>query len=633
MSINEITLKPVRDLLEANFFIPSYQRGYRWTARLVEDLLSDLDDFFRSSNEGFYYLQPLVIKPKGKFPDDYFLERIKKERALVVIKPFLKKNVSYEVIDGQQRLTTLFILLKVLNVDEKIFSLSYETRPGSQKYLNKLDKSEAENNIDYYFIHEAKKSIIDWLDKNKPNKSERLKFYKNLLDRVHFIWYEVADEDDSIDVFTRLNLGKISLTNAELIKALFLNSSNFGKNGTEETIQLWQREIAYEWDTIEQTLQNEEFWYFLNNSKAESSDTRIDFIFDLVADQTESIVANNDQYKTFRYFYSKFHDANDQNIVFKNQWKEIKRCFLMLCEWYNDSELYHYVGFWLVDPKNKVIELKKEWEAVGNNKATFIEWLKAKIYNKLSRIWNSENNKQRGEEINKRTFSPVLLFHNIQTIINQNKQTNDQQIGYRLSPLNRFPFYLYKLENWDIEHVNSLTDNKLEKPEDQATWLKNVRWFVDEATQEEIDDFIGRSKNNVPSESKQSLHERFEALRSKCCLKTDNRWDEDEKNSLRNYVLLDSSTNRSYKNQIFPVKRKIIMAIDSGIPNEFTEKTVHRKFVPPCTKLVFMKYFSEKPDTADAINYWTKEDADWYLTDIKKCLDKIKPLEKETNNG
>ena len=141
-----------------------------------------------------------------------------------------------------------------------------------------------------------------------------------------------------------------------------------------------------------------------------------------------------------------------------------------------------------------------------------------------------------------------------------------------MSPLNRFPFYLYKLESWDIEHVNSLTDNKLEKTEDQATWLKNVRWFVDEATQEEIDDFIGRSKNNVPSESKQSLHERFEALRSKCCLKTDNRWDEDEKNSLRNYVLLDSSTNRSYKNQIFPVKRKIIMAIDSGIPNEFTEK-------------------------------------------------------------
>lgn len=630
MSINEITLKPVKDLLEANFFIPSYQRGYRWTPRLVEDLLNDLNDFSISGEEGFYYLQPLVIKRIEKYADDKLLEEIKKQKTILDIKSLIHNNVSYEVIDGQQRLTTLFILLKVLNVDEKIFSLSYETRPGSKEYLNNLDESEAENNIDYYFIHEAKKTIVDWLNKKNPDKS---KFYKDLLDRVQFIWYEVAKNDDPIDVFTRLNLGKISLTNAELIKALFLNSSNFGKSGTEETIQLWQREIAYEWDTIEQTLQNEEFWYFLNNRKAEKSDTRIDFIFDLVANQTESNVVNNDQYKTFRYFYSKFHDAADQNKVFKNQWKEIKRCFLMLCEWYNDLELYHYVGFWLVDPKNMVKELKKEWEAVGNNKAKFIEWLKTKIYNKLLRIWNSEINNQRGEEINKRTFSPILLFHNIQTVINQNKQTDDQRIGYRLSPLNRFPFYLYKLESWDIEHVNSLTDNKLEKTEDQATWLKNVRWFVNKEIQKDIDDFIDKSRNNAPSENKQLLQEEFEELRSKCCLKTDNSWDEDEKNSLRNYVLLDSSTNRSYKNQIFPVKRKIIMAIDSGIPNEFTEETVRRKFVPPCTKLVFMKYFSEKPDTADDINYWTKEDAAWYLKDIEKCLDRIKPLGKETNNG
>ena len=35
MSTNEIKLKPVRDLLDANFFIPSYQRGYRWTARWI----------------------------------------------------------------------------------------------------------------------------------------------------------------------------------------------------------------------------------------------------------------------------------------------------------------------------------------------------------------------------------------------------------------------------------------------------------------------------------------------------------------------------------------------------------------------------------------------------------------------
>lgn len=66
------------------------------------------------------------------------------------------------------------------------------------------------------------------------------------------------------------------------------------------------------------------------------------------------------------------------------------------------------------------------------------------------------------------------------------------------------------------------------------------------------------------------------------------------------------------------------MAVDSGIPNQFTE-TVKRKFVPLCTKLVFMKFFSKKPNTAEDINYWTKDDAEWYLADIKRCLAQIKP--------
>lgn len=626
MSTNEIKLKPVRDLLDANFFIPSYQRGYRWTARLVEDLLDDLYDLFSSGNEGFYCLQPLVIKRVRKYADDDLLEKIKRRNTLLEIKSLIQHNVSYEVIDGQQRLTTLFILLKVLNVDERIFSISYKTRLKSEEYLSKLGESEAENNIDYYFINEAKKKIVNWLNNSNLDKS---KFHKNILDRVQFIWYEITN-DNPINVFTRLNLGKISLTNAELIKALFLNSSNFGKNGADDVVQLRQREIAYEWDNIEQTLQNEEFWYFLNHSKAEKSDTRIDFIFDLVAGLKESDVGNYNQYNTFRYFYSEFQNSDDKYEEFTTQWEKIKKCFLMLCEWYNDSELYHYIGFWLDQPRNEVKELKGKWETAGNNKLKFIEWLKEDIYNQLSGILKkvTEKEKQPELEIDKRVFRPILLFHNIQSIINQYEQPDNRRLRYRLSPINRFPFYLYKLENWDIEHVNSLTDNKLEKLDDQKTWLKNVKWFVDEQTQTEIEDFLQNAENSYQPGGKQLLMEKFEELRSKCCLKTDNHWEEYEKNSLGNYVLLDSSTNRSYKNQIFPVKRKIVMAIDSGIPNEFTGETVHRKFVPPCTKLVFMKYFSEKPNTAEDINYWTKEDANWYLADIKKCLDKIKPVKK-----
>lgn len=299
----------------------------------------------------------------------------------------------------------------------------------------------------------------------------------------------------------------------------------------------------------------------------------------------------------------------------------------MLCEWYNDSELYHYVGFWLDDTPQKSIkklkQLKENWKRSDTNKKKFVEELKKDIYGQLSNILEKESNRNPNENFDKKVFRPILLFHNIQTIINQNELHANEQIEYSFNLINRFPFYLYKLENWDIEHINSLTDNKMEKLKTQQDWLRNVQWFINDKTvKNKIEDFL--KLDDSKNQDKQDLMKRFEKLRSECSLKTDNHWEENEKNSLKNYVLLDASTNRMYKNEIFPVKQKIVMAVDSGIPNQFTE-TVKRKFVPLCTKLVFMKFFSKKPNTAEDINYWTKDDAEWYLADIKRCLAQIKP--------
>ena len=67
MSDATIYLKPVNDLLEERFFIPSYQRGYRWKERQVTDLLSDLWEFQSNcqNNEEFYCLQPVVVKQRS----------------------------------------------------------------------------------------------------------------------------------------------------------------------------------------------------------------------------------------------------------------------------------------------------------------------------------------------------------------------------------------------------------------------------------------------------------------------------------------------------------------------------------------------------------------------------------------
>ena len=231
---NKIELKSVNELLGMKFFIPSYQRGYRWTEQQVKDLLNDILEFSQKKKQEseFYCLQPLVVKRKDKD----VLSSIKAATSIEEVETLLKG--FWEVIDGQQRLTTLFIILSVLG-ETSVYSLEYETRNSSKEFLEKIDENKKDDNIDYYHIYQSKQIVTSWLDNNKIDKEG---FKKTLLNKLKFIWYESVDEDP-IKVFTRLNIGKISLTNAELIKALFLNRSNFVEKDSEH-LKLRQQEIA-----------------------------------------------------------------------------------------------------------------------------------------------------------------------------------------------------------------------------------------------------------------------------------------------------------------------------------------------------------------------------------------------------
>jgi CRISPR/Cas system endoribonuclease Cas6 (RAMP superfamily) len=103
MAENTIGLKSVSEILGMNFFIPSYQRGYRWDKQQVEDLLDDIYTFATKKKETekeFYCLQPIVVK---KLKDE--------EKA---INNLDNSKEWYEVIDGQQRLTTIRIILSYL---------------------------------------------------------------------------------------------------------------------------------------------------------------------------------------------------------------------------------------------------------------------------------------------------------------------------------------------------------------------------------------------------------------------------------------------------------------------------------------------------------------------------------------
>ena len=622
MTDNKIELKSVKELLGMKFFIPSYQRGYRWTELQVKDLLNDIWEFSQKKKQEyeFYCLQPLVVKCK----DNDILQKIKEAKSLKEVESLLKG--SWEVIDGQQRLTTIFIILSELK--ENVYSLEYETRKGSKEFLKNIEDNKKYDNIDYYHICQSKQTVSAWLSKDKDkDEDKKSKFKDVLLNNVRFIWYESVDEDP-IKVFTRLNIGKISLTNAELIKALFLNRSNFGGKDAEH-LKLRQQEIASEWDNIEYTLQNDEFWLFLHE-KGYDRPTRIDFIFDLICEQKTLGTFHNigtDDYKTFRYFYEYFKQNEEvqdskQNAKQKTKidicWSKVKDYFQTFKEWFDDLELYHYIGY-LVEYNYSLSGLVSEWHC-SKNKDSFVNYLKAEIKKKIEGCPRLDfQYKEDGND--KGRCKPILLFQNIQTVINQNKNNLSNE-EYKLGVFYKFPFHLYKLENWDVEHINSNTTNDEEDADTQNEWLLNVYLSADDDTQQKI-----RSYFESSNDKKEKL---FEEIKKK--ISQNEEWTPVEKNRIWNYTLLDSSTNRSYGNAIFSGKRRVIIGKDKGLSIAIPkigkdgklqlgeEKKAKSSFVPPCTKQVFMKYYSA---TMSDANYWTEIDAKGYLKDIDDCIKKL----------
>ena len=641
--MNTLELKSIAELQDMAFYIPAYQRGYRWTQQQVKDLLKDILEFSgKKGNASIYCLQPLVIV-KRLSDEDSVMKRIHEAKDLNEVRHLLKEQ--WEVVDGQQRLTTIRLILEVLQ-QPHFYDIEYETRKNSASFLdgimNGIPDSNVKENIDYYYIKQAVNCTNNWL------KGKDIDRFRNvLLHQVKFIWYE-TQENNPKEVFTRLNIGKISLTNAELIKALLLNKSNFPNDGYS-TVRLRQQEIAMEWDVIEYTLQSNEFWLFLNEPGNERS-TRIDFIFDMICQEDmlhckdDQEIQMNGDLKTFRYFNHYFETQKQKEEAIQTIWEKVKEIFQTLQEWFDDKELYHYIGFLICIGKS-VNRIYRQWTRYAT-KSAFRENYLMKAIKESIRYKDIENtvyevDAEVPQEFKggvKQNCRPILLLHNLQTVINQNNVLAENK-KYREGVFYKFPFHLYKSEDWDVEHIDSNTENKLNDIQSQREWLLNAYFGLQGEAFKEIrknikdffEKFTGKNYEQSEDPDKQKArNERFEELRSRIDdLNGNIRLSQIEKNKIWNFALLDSSTNRSYGNAIFPAKRRVIIGKDQG--KRFFPPTVDENgaiveckvqegqssFIPPCTKSVFLKYYNA---ASSDFNTWNKEDAIAYMNNIKDTL-------------
>jgi len=571
MNDSSIRLKPINELLTdeqshpTRFWIPAYQRGYRWTPQQVTQLLEDIREFTRRRNpqpDEFYCLQPLVLK----VTDGYV----------------------YEVVDGQQRLTTLLLILRHFNerLAEKyrqtLFTLNYETRPNLLAFLDEPTEALAKSNVDFFHLFEAIKSIEKWFG-NKGNEVDDIK--SALLNKTKVIWFQLSERDNAVDAFTRLNVGKIPLTNDELIRALFLKRSD----AKETEAAALQFKIAHEWDQLEKALQVDAFWYFLSNQLGQRQN-RIGFLFDLVA-KADGMSEGDDAYGIF-YAYSK--KLNNDKILPEVEWLKIKQAFMVLEEWYEDRTLYHIVGFLI---QQGVGVGKIRWLSGQATKSSF-EWkLREEIFTKITRHEKLDDLSEEAllDQVSEFLYSleyghdsskirSILLLFNLATLL-ENPKSNL-----------RFQFDSFKNEDWDIEHVRSVISTPLERHHERVEWLLLSLGYLETQDMEadlrsEIKAFVKLTQKDADTLSSKV----FDALYIRVLnVFKESDGDESVDNGISNLTLLDRSTNRSYKNAVFAVKRQRILSLDqSGI------------FVPLCTRNVFLKCYSPQVDN---VMFWSIKD-------------------------
>ena len=668
MDNSTIALKPVKDLLGMNFFIPDYQRGYRWTAQQATDLLEDIWTFVQKekSHTEIYCIQPLVVQRKTEDIRSEIQKRVSENAPDFVsqIEKILKG--SWNVVDGQQRLTTIRLILTALG-ESSPYVIDYQTRPGSKVFLCDIENASAQDNanenIDFFHIYHVYKTAKEWLEK-RDDEGRRL-FKTCLLEKVNFIWYQIPDECDAnsrteaISAFTRLNIGKIPLTDAELIKALFLNRTNFSCATAD--LESQQRKIAMDWDRIEYTLQDDAFWLFLHDKKYDKP-TRIDFILDMICQddvfnvyevesyrgKEERIARNNerrkkignDEHQTFRYFYYVFTDKENTitEELLQERWDIVRRYFQIFNEWFHDYKLYHYIGYLttISEDKNLIRTLIKEW---GNSsKESFEKTIKNRIFGILSGnkgFYDLDNfvyeEEYKGQTVSKRKCVPILLLHNIETIVQQNdKLVADDR--YALPNFTKFPFHLYKSENWEVEHIRPNAGDKIQSEPARKLYARLAAQYLpnENGLHVMIDEYLHPDK--YPDRKTT-----FEDVLGKI-LEADQSLPDSDKNKIWNYTLLDGQTNKEYGNVIFPIKRAFLANKERGYKINYKfvgdalntdEKKDEIAFVPPCTRNVFAKFYTDVPN---GLLEWTDKDARAYLEDIKLKLDDYLKIAEVTPN-
>ena len=554
MANNQIKLEPkLVSEIKGTFYVPDYQRGYRWGKDEVLRLLNDIYD----NGKNNYCLQPVVVRRRN--------------------------DGSYELIDGQQRLTTIYLIYRYMkNVNpffnDPAFELDYKTRKDSKDFLQTIDFSKREENIDFWFISNAYETIEKWFQEDKQIRV--LHVFEYFKENVKIIWYEVGEKEDAISLFTRLNIGKIPLTSAELVKAMFLSS-----NGKEENARERQEEISLQWDNMERELHDDSFWYFLTNNLETGYQTRIDLILDLIAEKPEN---NREKYYTF----FKIDEIRKEQSL-NSLWRKIQQTFLILKDWYQNHEFYHKIGYLI---SSETLTLQQIFQkSNGKTKTEFRVSLDDEIRKSINIDGNYADMSYEKPKDYER-ISRLLLLFNVESVRQNGEQTQ------------WFPFDKFKVGekgkvSWTLEHIHAQQSEGLRTQDMWKEWLNLHIPSVGTVSNDTL--LVEDMKKAIEKQIlERSEFGEIQQRVLKCLSKEGNV---EYLHSIANLALLRWDDNAALNNSTFDVKRNRIVEMDK-----------EGRYIPFCTKMIFLKYYTPSED--NQLHFWGQADRLAYIKALNRVL-------------
>ena len=620
--------------------IPEYQRGYKWSKNSVRKLLIDINNF-KIDGEKFYCLQNITIV--NKIIQNKFGENIR----------------VYNIVDGQQRLTTLTVLLSYLEKEEIVKDkLNYSIRTDTQDFISEyiltrriwseqqfnslesfkvwqgLDINKKWNHQDVYYLFNASLTIKRWFVENEQPTEKREGIDKEgflikLLKSVKLIVNKL-DQSNEEKIFGNLNSKQVFLNGADLIRAILITRVAQEETNndltTKSIVKINERRARIGWELDEiNCWWNQTKKYFNrfitikereeNISLFNSDECPINYLFKLYA---ESINAPEISLDIFEY-------GNDIDGIKGNDhiemYKGIIKLHKTLQDWFQDRVIYHYLGF-LVSYKNNFRFKSDIWDLWTEKVTTRKEFeysLKLLIKDTVFGSEPNEKNRNTGlsfwlsqirdtksydwYENEQGKLSQILILLDII------KLTDEKEV--MKNPLPYLDSDYFKNKNEDKEHIFPQTPIS-EKDNSNIVVLKNkLKKYIDLLSYYAKDNKLSEPDNIVGLYEKW-IHTNNEDKKLELRNELKTQMNEFlatiiDINSIGNIVLLDFSINRSYGNDFYTDKR-----------HEIIKNSEEAKYIRPHTLTSFTKTFASNEKN---LNHWGQTDIVANANDIANKLE------------